>query len=88
MLGSRREHSVRLEATLRDQIVDQNADVGLVPSQFESFAPDRQVRRVDAGDNSLRRGFLVTGRSVDLTREKQARRLASSRAAASARSAG
>ena len=39
MLGARREHPVRLETAFRDQVVDQNADVRLVPPQLEAGSP-------------------------------------------------
>ena len=35
MLRARREHAIRLEASLRDQVVDENADVRLVAPQLE-----------------------------------------------------
>ena len=38
MLRTRREHAIRLETTLRDQVVDQNADIRLVTPQLEPFA--------------------------------------------------
>ena len=38
MLGARREHSVRLETTLGDQVVHEDSDVGLVTTQFERRA--------------------------------------------------
>src|SRR5262245_36251581 len=71
MLRARREHPVRLEATLRDQIVDEYPDVRLVARQLEAFASRNPMRRVDAGDDALRGGFFVSRRSVDLSGEKQ-----------------
>ena len=88
MLGARGEHAIRLEASLGDQVVDEDADVRLVAPQLERrLASARAMRRVDPGDESLRRGLFVAGRAVDLPGEKQSARPASSRAAASARSA-
>ena len=35
MLGARREHAIRLEATSRDEIVDQHTDIALVATDHE-----------------------------------------------------
>ena len=88
MLRARREHAIRLEASFRDQVVDEDADVRLVASQLERRLAPRVPCRVDAGDDALRRRLFVAGRAVDLTREEQSRRLASSRGSGAARSAG
>ena len=72
VLGPRREHAVRFEAAFGDQIVDKNADVRLVPAELERAEAERAPGRVDAGDDSLSRGFFVTGRSVDLPGQIQA----------------
>src|SRR6185436_19896960 len=37
----------------------------------ESFSPETPMRGVYAGNNSLGRGFLVSGRPVDLSGEEQ-----------------
>ena len=88
VLGPGREHPVRLETALRDQVVDQNADVRLVTAQLEALARRGQVRGIHAGNKSLRRRFFITGCSVDLAGQKQPRHAAWSRGAASAPSAG
>src|SRR5947208_1110051 len=72
VFSARGEHAVRLQASFRDQVVDENPDVRLVSSQLEPIGAPRSPRRVDAGDDALRRGFLVAGGAVDLAREKQA----------------
>ena len=71
VLRSRGEHSIRLEAAFRDQVVDENSDVRLVARELESIATQHTTRGVDAGDETLRRRFFVARRSVDLSREKQ-----------------
>ena len=88
MLGAGREHPVGLEATLGCQIVDQDADVRLVAAESERRLPATCRRRVDAGDQPLRRRLFVARRAVDLTREKESRRRGGSRASLAAPSAG
>ena len=73
MLRARGEHSVRFEAAFRDQIVDKNADVRFVAPQLEPRSGARALRRIDAGDKSLRRRLLVSRCPVDLAGEKQSR---------------
>ena len=72
MLGARREHPVRLEAALRDQIVDEDADVRLVAAAARTpLVAATRARRIDAGHEALRRGLFVARRAVDLSGEKQ-----------------
>jgi hypothetical protein len=73
MLGARGEHPVRLEAPLRDQVVDHDADVGFVAAENERRAAPGTLCGVDPGDDSLPRRLFVTGRAVNLTGEKQPR---------------
>src|SRR5690606_23276267 len=65
------EHSVRLADAARDQVVDQDAEIGFVASRRPGVAPLRLQRGIDAGQQSLRRRFLVARRSVDLAREEE-----------------
>ena len=69
-----REHPIRLARAARDEIVDEHADVGLVAPRPPRRALLHAQRGVDAGEDALRRRFLVTGRAVDLAGEEQARR--------------
>src|SRR5439155_25466986 len=69
--GARREPPVRLETTLGDEVVHEDADVGLGTPKLESFGSPRHLRRVDSGHQPLRGGLFVTRRAVDLAREKQ-----------------
>ncbi len=49
MLRARREHPIRLEAALRDEVIDQNADVRFIsPKHHRIFSANRS-RGVDAG---------------------------------------
>src|SRR5262249_39557420 len=72
MLGARREHAVRLETALGNQIVDKDADVPFVAAHFESGLLARTRCRIGARNQSLRCRLLVTGRSVDLPGEEKA----------------
>src|SRR5262245_31141349 len=73
MFRTGREHTVRLQTSFRDQVVDQHTDVRLVATQDQRrFAADASGR-VDSRDEALRGSFFVTGRPVDLTGEEQTR---------------
>src|SRR5262249_34682293 len=66
MLRARREHAIRLEAALGNQVVDEDADVRLVSPQLETVPMLYRQRRIDAGNQSLRGGLLVAGCPIDL----------------------
>src|SRR5262249_43192960 len=70
-LRAGREHPVRFQAAFGDQIVDEDANVRLVAPELEPVAAASKARRVDPRDQTLRRGFFVTGRAVDLPGEKE-----------------
>ena len=57
--------------TFCNQIVNQDTDVGLVPSQCERFATVAIDVCVDAGNDSLSACFFVTGSSVYLSGKEQ-----------------
>ena len=75
MLGAAGEHAVGLGGGLGDQVVDQDADVGLIAAEDEvgSAACD-VLGGVDAGDEALAGGFFVAAGAVDLAGEEQAAR--------------
>jgi hypothetical protein len=60
MLGSRREHPVWLEATSRDEIIDENPDVTLITPDDKGLAMLNRTRGVYAGDQTLSGGLLVS----------------------------
>ena len=71
MLGAAREHAIGFRGGFGHEIVDENADVGLVAAEDQiREAASGEPRRVDAGDQSLCGGFLVSTRSVDLSCEE------------------
>src|SRR5579864_643305 len=39
MFGSRREHAVRFEAALGDQVIDENTDVSLITAELKPLSP-------------------------------------------------
>ena len=67
---TRREHSIRFRNASRDEIVDQHAEIGFIASRAPALVADRKPRRVDPGEDPLRRRFFVARRAVDLSREK------------------
>src|SRR5262249_15621199 len=73
MLGSRCEHPVGLEAALRDQVVDENADVRLIARELPRRETPATARRVDAGDDPLSSRLFIAGRAVYLTGEEKTR---------------
>ena len=59
--------------TLRDQVVDQHADIGLGAVEHEVRPPPPAAQRgIDAGHQTLRRRLLVAGGAVDLAGQEQA----------------
>ena len=66
VLGTAREHAVWLRRTAGDQVVDHDADIGLGPGRAPRRLVSGGARGVQSGNESLRRGFLVAGRAVDL----------------------
>src|SRR4051812_1977772 len=71
MLGARGKHAIRLEASLRDQIVDEDADVRLVALKFKTALATNGERRIHPCDEPLCGCFFVTGRPVDLSGKEE-----------------
>src|SRR6266850_4291188 len=63
------EHAIRLRYAPGNQVVDQDAKVGLVASGPPRRLVLRAQRRIQAGEQALRRGFFVTRRAIDLAGE-------------------
>ena len=72
ILGAAGEHAIRLRRAARDQIVDQHADIGLAALRAPRLALGAGERRIDAGEQTLRRRLFVARGAVDLAGEKQA----------------
>src|SRR5262245_51620140 len=71
MLCARREHAVRLETSLGDQVVDENTNVTLVAGNLEPSGFARTCGSVDASNQSLCGSFFVAGCAVDLAGQEQ-----------------
>src|SRR5574337_1009703 len=71
VLGARSEHAVRLDRAVAGEVVDQHADVGLIAAWIPRRLAVHGQRRVEAGDQPLCGGLLVTGGAVDLSGEIQ-----------------
>ncbi len=70
---ARRQHAIGLVHAARHQVVDQHADVGVAAAEPDRRAPADRARGVDAGDQALRRRFLVARRPVELAAVEQSR---------------
>src|SRR5688572_14388938 len=71
-LGARREEAVRLVDAARDDVVDQNAEVGGLAPQHHWRAAECSQSGVEPGDDALPRGLLVSRGAVDLPGEEKA----------------
>src|SRR5438105_2640074 len=60
------KHTVGLFSSLGYEIVNQNTDVSLISAEHEGWAILNTQGCVSAGNQSLRRGLLVTGSAIDL----------------------
>ena len=73
VLGARGEHAVRLCRAAGHQVVDQHANVRLVPPEHKGRLPITSgERRVEAGDEAEARRLLVARRADDLPRQVEA----------------
>ena len=72
ILGATGEHPIGLGRSARDEIVDHDAEIGLVATRQPGVAALHRKGCVDAGEQALRRGLLVAGRPVDLAGEIEA----------------
>ena len=73
MLGSRGEHPIRLETSARNEVVYEDSDIRILPTQHEWVCLSRHACCVDPSDQALRRRFFVPRCAVDLPREKESR---------------
>src|SRR5690606_35326631 len=72
VLGARGEHAVRLDGAVAGQVVDEDADVGLVAPRRPRRLAAGGAGGVEAGDQALRRRLLVARGAIDLAGEVQA----------------
>ena len=60
------EHAVWLLSAFGDEIIDENADIGLIPPENEGGLTVNPTGGVDAGYESLGTGLFVSGCAIDL----------------------
>src|SRR5262245_47978986 len=71
MLGTRREHSVRLQASSSNQVVHKDSDVRLIAAESQRRLASNRLDSVDTGDQPLRRRLLITGGAVNLAGKEE-----------------
>jgi hypothetical protein len=71
ILGARGKDTVGLVNPLPDQVLNQDACIGLFSTQPKSITTLDKKCRVDSRHETLTGGFLISGRSIDLTRMEQ-----------------
>src|SRR5713226_3916908 len=71
-LGARGEHSVRLVGALGNEVIDQDRRIRLGAIEDEWWLTLYFQASIDARDNSLAGGFLVSAGAVDLAGEEEA----------------
>ena len=71
ILGPAGEHPVGFLHALGEQVVQHDAHVGLVAAGHPGLLALNLARSIQACQQALRGGFLVTGRAVDLACEEQ-----------------
>ena len=65
------EHPVGFRHPPRHQIIDQDAEIGFIPTGKPGRFTFDEQSGVDSGQQSLRCRFLVAGRAIDLAGEEQ-----------------
>ena len=70
--GAAGEHAVGFGGGFGDEVVDHDADVGLVAGEDEAVGALDFAGGVDSGDEALAGGFFVAGGAVDLAGEEEA----------------
>ncbi len=72
VFGAAGEHAIGLGDAARDEVIDQHAEVGLVPPRTPGILALHLQAGVDARQQPLCRRLFVAGGAVDLAGEKQA----------------
>src|SRR4029079_12829903 len=73
MLVAAGDHAIGLACAAAYEVVDEHADVAFAALRDKGLFARGRARGIDAGDESLRRGFFVTCGAVDLPREEESR---------------
>ena len=72
IFGSTGEHPIGFGAPLRDEVIDHDAEIGLVPGQDERVVAENLEGRIGPREKALTRGLFITGGPIDLTRKVEA----------------
>ena len=75
VLGARGEHAIGLADTARDEVVDHDAHIAVGAPDDERLGAARGARRIQPGEQPLRRRFLIARRAVDLAGKIEAGQL-------------
>ena len=65
------KHAVRLIHTLIDKIVNENANIGLVPAKHQSVFLLQPQMGIHTRHNALGGRFLITGGTIHLTGQEE-----------------
>ena len=68
---SRSKHPVRLIHALIDQVINQDANIGLVPTQHERILPSKLSVRIDTRHQTLGGRFLISRCTIDLASQEK-----------------
>ena len=71
IFGPTGKHAIRLGDTAGHQIVDQNAEIGLVTTRAPDILAAGLTGGINSGQQALRSGFFITRGAIYLARKKQ-----------------
>ena len=67
IFGPGSKHPVRFVNALRDQIIDQDTDISIVPAKDKRLLSAAFQMCINAGHQTLGRSFFIAGSTIDLT---------------------
>ena len=71
IFGARGEHAIGFRHPARHQIVHHHAEIAVRAVENHAIRAPGPPRRIQSGNDALRRRFLISRRAVDLAREEQ-----------------
>ena len=71
VFGTGGKHTVGLINSFINKVVNKNANVCLVSAKHQRLAIRKPQMGIDTGHNSLRRSFLITGGTINLTSQEE-----------------
>jgi hypothetical protein len=66
VLGTAREHAIRLVRSFSNEIINKHAHVGFIPAKYEGWLILGPEACVGAGNKALSGGLLVAGGAINL----------------------